>query len=160
MHPQGREAVLHVHLTTAHAAPLAVAIPVTVRTASLQWREARQSEDRRMWYVTLHNAGTQDLPETTFWAMRAQTALAQVVQPVLRRGETVQLGFALPAVLRPQEAQVTLTAATRTHPVHTWQFPAQPLRLPAWPWWLYVLGGGLCVGGSMAHRWRRRRQPA
>jgi hypothetical protein len=162
MQPQGREAVLHMHLTTAHAAPLALAIPVTVRAPSLHWLGARQSEEKHTWHVTLQG-GTQDLASTAFHVMIADTTVDKVTIPLIRSGETVQLAFTLPAALRTQEAQAKLTAVTLTPPVHIWHFPAQSLTLPTRSWELYALGAGLCVVGSTVvvyglSWWRRRRR--
>ncbi|MGE3539255.1 MAG: WD40 repeat domain-containing protein [Candidatus Tectimicrobiota bacterium] len=162
VHPQEREAVLHMQLTTAHGAPLALELPVTVRVPSLQWREASQSADRGLWSVVLHNAGQRDLAHLSFTLTQAGTTLRHLQQPLIRRDETVRLTFALPVRLLQREVEVTLTAMTRSHPLHLWHFPGQRLSLPGLPWQFPVLGLALLLGVTLGwygrSRWRAARR--
>ena len=146
--PQSHQVMLHLRITTAHDAPLSVEpIPVTTRTPSLQWIQALQ-KDKETLQIELRNAGKQDVSETEFQAAIASITLDKIVRPQINANEIVTLSFTLPASLPTADAHVTLKAIKLAHPVHEWNFPAQPFALPRALWPVYTLLLGLIVGSS------------
>jgi hypothetical protein len=155
-HPQGRQVVLPLQITSAHAAPLTIALPVTIRAPSLEVVQAQQTSDKRLWHITVHNAGEQDATDLTFQAQFPAFPLARVVQSQIRAHDTVVLSFAVPAALLPRKVQPTLTATQHKHPVHVWEFATAPIALPMSTSG-YALGAGLGALGALGVYFLRRR---
>lgn len=155
-HPQGRQVVLPLQITAVHAAPLPIALPVTIRAPSLEVVQAQQTADKRLWHITVRNTGEQDAADLTLQAQFPAFPLATVEQGQIRAHDTVVLSFAIPAALLPKKMQPTLTATQHQHPVHVWEFATAPIARPiSTPG--YVLGAGLGALGVLGAYYLHRR---
>jgi hypothetical protein len=118
--------------------------------------QAQQTSDKRLWHITVRNAGEQDATDLTFQAQFLAFPLATVGQSQILAHDTVVLSFAVPAALLPRKVQPTLTATQHKHPAHVWEFATAPIALPMSTSG-YALGAGLGALGALGAYYLRRR---
>ncbi len=153
-HPMGGKTTLHLNITSAHGDPLAIEIPVMVRTPSLEWGEARwlKKINQDTLSISLINRGEQALSTAEFRARisgRAQPLDRIIRETPIQPGETANLSFALPATLAPKDKlQVSLNVRQTTPPGFRWRFSDQSLTVTPPPWPLYTSLAVLLVGST------------
>ncbi|HEC85618.1 MAG TPA: hypothetical protein ENI48_10325 [Thioploca sp.] len=150
--PQSQDTTLALSITRANADPIALSIPVRTHTPVLTLQKASLVTENHQsaLVITINNEGKQALSKTEFTARIDNQPLDnRVTRDLIAAGQTVNLSFSvsnnIPQNKFDENTRVFLKAIKIQHPIHEWDFEPQPIELPTFLWYGYVLLSVLVV---------------
>jgi WD40 repeat protein len=150
--PQSQDTTLALSITRANADPIALSIPVRTHTPVLTLQKASlvTENNQTALVITINNQGRQALAKTEFTArIDNQWLDNRVIRDLIDAEQTVNLSFSLsndiPQDKFDENTRVFLKAIKIQHPIHEWDFEPQPIELPRFFWYGYVLLSVLLV---------------